>query len=154
MCLRVADFRNRPQQYNTASCISLLRPHLSSSIALFERCRHVRPLSVVLFKQPNRSLQVLSMQKPCLKAAASSPFRKGNATVVAGFKSLIPSTRKLRVPECKLLRFLLYSASQGGVVVGKLAYGPFTQETVVWCMQFASWQGALSMDALVSVVRV
>ena len=59
--------------------------------------RHVRPLPVVLFKQPKRSLQVLSMQKLCLKAAASLPFRRGNATVVARV-----SLNVLKLSGCKL----------------------------------------------------
>lgn len=66
--------------------------------------------------QPNLSLQAPSTQKSRVKEAASSPFRKGSARSVVGLSLSVLKLSACELPECKLLRFHLSSASGGRMV--------------------------------------
>ena len=103
-----------PCCYMTATCKRLLR--LASSASLFEGCRRVRPLPLVVFKQSNRSPQVPSTQKSCVKDAVSLPFRNGSATVVAGLLLNVLKLSACKLPECKLSRFQPNRANHSRVV--------------------------------------
>ena len=118
ICLAVVDARPKkhcPTEsycYRTTTCKRPL--HLSSSVAMFESCRYViRLLLVVLLKQRNRLLQVPSTRKSCVEEAVSSPFRKGSAMAGVGLSLNALKLSACKLPECKSLHVQLYSASQG-----------------------------------------